>query len=97
MDSTVSFTHMALRRFMANECFPAMMKFTHIVTKLYSFCRNVYKRLKFLGNREISQLAALLFLAVWHGLHTGYYMCFFMEFLVMNAEKKVCVHIKNGS
>lgn len=31
----------------------------------------MYKRLKFLGNREISQFAALLFLAVWHGLHTG--------------------------
>lgn len=71
--------------------------------------RNVYKRLKFLGNRHISQSAALVFLAVWHGLHsgtsldfrlkvvlyfnivffTGYYLCFFIEFLIMNAEKQV--------
>jgi len=31
---------------------------------------------------------SLIFLAVWHGLHSGYYMCFFMEFLTMNAEKQ---------
>jgi len=43
----------------------------------------------------VSQFAALLFLAVWHGLHSGYYMCFFMEFLVMKLEKDVrrtCFH-----
>nr|CAD7573189.1 unnamed protein product [Timema californicum] len=51
--------------------------------------RYVYKRLKFMGNRYISQAAALMFLAVWHGLHTGYYMCFAMEFLVMKLEKDV--------
>jgi len=47
----------------------------------------VYKRLKFLNNRNVSALAALTFLAVWHGLHSGYYMCFFLEFLVNNFEK----------
>ncbi|XP_063220404.1 lysophospholipid acyltransferase 5 [Bacillus rossius redtenbacheri] len=47
----------------------------------------IYKRLKFMGNRYISQAAALVFLAVWHGLHSGYYMCFLMEFLVMKLEK----------
>nr|CAD7458743.1 unnamed protein product [Timema tahoe] len=51
--------------------------------------RYVYKRLKFMGNRYISQAAALMFLAVWHGLHSGYYMCFAMEFLVMKLEKDV--------
>ncbi|XP_037797486.1 lysophospholipid acyltransferase 5-like [Penaeus monodon] len=47
----------------------------------------VYKRLRFLNNRYISQAAALVFLAVWHGLHSGYYACFFMEFVVINLEK----------
>ncbi|XP_042872826.1 lysophospholipid acyltransferase 5-like isoform X2 [Penaeus japonicus] len=47
----------------------------------------VYKRLRFLNNRYISQFAALVFLAVWHGLHSGYYACFFMEFVVINFEK----------
>ncbi|KAK9737943.1 MBOAT, membrane-bound O-acyltransferase family [Popillia japonica] len=42
----------------------------------------VYKRLKFMNNRLISQAAALLFLAIWHGFHSGYYICFLFEFLV---------------
>lgn len=51
--------------------------------------RYVYKRLRFLNNRYISQVSALVFLAVWHGLHSGYYACFFMEFVVMNFERDV--------
>ncbi|KAK7867424.1 hypothetical protein R5R35_003848 [Gryllus longicercus] len=47
----------------------------------------VYKRLKFLGNRFISQAVALLFLAIWHGFHSGYYVCFLLEFIVMVMEK----------
>ncbi|KAJ8964232.1 hypothetical protein NQ314_005061 [Rhamnusium bicolor] len=47
----------------------------------------VYKRLKFLGNRQLSQFAALLFLAIWHGFHTGYYVCFFFEFIVIYMER----------
>ncbi|GIY54173.1 lysophospholipid acyltransferase 5 [Caerostris extrusa] len=49
----------------------------------------VYKRMKFLGNRYISQAAALMFLATWHGLHSGYYVCFMNEFIVMYFEKDV--------
>ena len=49
----------------------------------------IYKRLKFLGNRYISHGVALTFLAIWHGFHSGYYMCFLMEFIVMNFEKQV--------
>ncbi|CAL4063406.1 unnamed protein product, partial [Meganyctiphanes norvegica] len=47
----------------------------------------IYKRLRFLNNRYLSQIGALVFLAVWHGLHSGYYACFFMEFVVMKFEK----------
>ncbi|XP_068223260.1 lysophospholipid acyltransferase 5 isoform X2 [Palaemon carinicauda] len=53
----------------------------------------VYKRLRFLNNRYISQTAALVFLAVWHGLHSGYYACFFMEFVVMNFEKDLANYV----
>lgn len=49
----------------------------------------IYKRLKFLGNRQISQLATLVFLAVWHGFHSGYYVCFFFEFVVVYMERDV--------
>lgn len=53
----------------------------------------VYKRLKFLGNRQFSQLTALLFLSVWHGLHSGYYVCFFFEFLVIYMERDVSISV----
>lgn len=49
----------------------------------------VYKRLKFLGNKHASHLLTLMFLAVWHGFHSGYYMTFFMEFAFVVFEKEV--------
>lgn len=49
----------------------------------------VYKRLKFLNNRTISYAAALFFLAIWHGFHSGYYMSFFIEYLIVTTEKQV--------
>jgi lysophospholipid acyltransferase 5 len=47
--------------------------------------------LKFLGNKELSHFAALLFLAVWHGLHFGYYIAFFNEFLIVTRERDVSI------
>lgn len=48
----------------------------------------------------MSQGITLLFLAVWHGFHLGYYVCFFMEFIVMLFEKDVssgsnCIIVKS--
>ncbi|XP_013772014.1 lysophospholipid acyltransferase 5-like isoform X1 [Limulus polyphemus] len=51
--------------------------------------RYIFKRLRFLGNKLLSQAVTLLFLAMWHGLHSGYYVCFFNEFLVMKVERDV--------
>lgn len=51
--------------------------------------QHVYKRLKFLGNKYYSQGGVLLFLAVWHGLHSGYYVTFWHEFMVMLMERDV--------
>ncbi|XP_067645316.1 lysophospholipid acyltransferase 5 [Eurosta solidaginis] len=48
----------------------------------------VYKRLRFLNNRSISYAAALGFLAVWHGFHSGYYMAFFNEYITVTVEKQ---------
>jgi len=47
----------------------------------------IYKRLKFMNNRYISQGATLAFLAIWHGYHVGYFVTFFNEFMVINFEK----------
>jgi lysophospholipid acyltransferase 5 len=49
----------------------------------------VYKRLKFMDNRIISQVATLVFLSVWHGFHSGYHITFFTEFLTVNMEKEL--------
>ncbi|TRZ01736.1 hypothetical protein DNTS_032285, partial [Danionella cerebrum] len=50
--------------------------------------KHVFKRLRFLGNKLVSQMFTLLFLAIWHGLHSGYLICFSMEFLIVNVEKQ---------
>ncbi|GAA6229262.1 lysophospholipid acyltransferase 5 [Lates japonicus] len=50
--------------------------------------RHVFKRLKFLGNKTLSHVTTLLFLSIWHGLHSGYFMCFSMEFLIIIVERQ---------
>ncbi|GJQ83403.1 nes [Trypoxylus dichotomus] len=57
----------------------------------------IYKRLKFLNNRLLSQAGALLFLAIWHGFHTGYYVCFLFEFLVIYLEKDLVTTLKTNT
>ncbi|KAI7906541.1 MBOAT, membrane-bound O-acyltransferase family-domain-containing protein [Cokeromyces recurvatus] len=47
----------------------------------------VFKRLRFLGNKDLSQLGALLFLAIWHGFHFNYFQTFLLEFLFVVAER----------
>ncbi|XP_053146782.1 lysophospholipid acyltransferase 5 [Hemicordylus capensis] len=51
--------------------------------------RYIYKRLKFLGNKLLSQAISLFFLALWHGLHCGYLVCFQMEFLIVMVERQM--------
>uniref|UniRef100_A0A1L8D9C7 Lysophospholipid acyltransferase 5 n=2 Tax=Nyssomyia neivai TaxID=330878 RepID=A0A1L8D9C7_9DIPT len=67
-------------------------RFTHYIESFnvatnHWVARHIYKRLKFLGSREISQASTLFFLAVWHGFHSGYYVSFLMEFIVVYIEK----------
>jgi lysophospholipid acyltransferase 5 len=50
--------------------------------------RYVFKRLIFLGSRNLSSLGTLMFLAVWHGYHPGYFITFAMEFMDMEAERR---------
>ncbi|XP_072036791.1 lysophospholipid acyltransferase 5-like [Amphiura filiformis] len=49
----------------------------------------LYKRLKFLGNRYISQLCTMIFLAMWHGWYVGYYITFAFEMAVINFEQQM--------
>jgi len=51
--------------------------------------RYVFKRLMFLGNKNISLLISLIFLAIWHGFAVGYFMCFLLEFVDLEAERRL--------
>lgn len=51
--------------------------------------RHIYKRLIFLGNKNYSQALTLLFLAVWHGYHSGYYLTFVFEFVIIHIDRDV--------
>lgn len=51
--------------------------------------RYFFKRLRFLGNKNLSHFLSLMFLALWHGLFLGYFVCFFGEFVIMVMEKQV--------
>ncbi|CAG8494023.1 14894_t:CDS:2 [Acaulospora colombiana] len=63
---------------------------TNLWTKTY-----IFKRLIFLGNKNLSSVISLVFLALWHGLHSGYYMCFGLEFIDMEAEKRWTKRLEN--
>lgn len=72
--------------------FEGATKFNHYIESFncntnHFAAEYVYKRLKFLGNRNLSQLITLSFLAVWHGTQSGYYMTFFNEFIIIVMEK----------
>jgi lysophospholipid acyltransferase 5 len=54
---------------------------TNLWSKYY-----VFKRLKFLGSKELSQFGTLFFLAIWHGFHIMYFVTFLLEFLYVQCE-----------
>ncbi|XP_039764125.1 lysophospholipid acyltransferase 5-like [Pararge aegeria] len=73
--------------------FEGATKFQHYIDSFncntnYFAAEYVYKRLKFLGNRNLSQFFTLLFLALWHGTRSGYYMTFFNEFIIIYMDKE---------
>lgn len=55
---------------------------------VFDSCRYIFKRLRFLGNKNLSHFLTLMFLALWHGLFVGYFACFTGEFVIMMIEKQ---------
>ena len=55
------------------------------------WCKNyVYKRCRALGFfPTTSHLITLAFLAIWHGLCSGYFLCFFFEIFPITFEKQI--------
>ncbi|KAF7634751.1 hypothetical protein Mgra_00005785 [Meloidogyne graminicola] len=61
------------------------------------FAKNhIFKRLKWLGNKYYSHLITLLYLAVWHGYHLGYFLLFSFEFMCMIAQQQFYLFISFG-
>ncbi|XP_065842146.1 lysophospholipid acyltransferase 5-like [Oscarella lobularis] len=48
----------------------------------------IYKRLRFLNSKTLSQLGVMMFLSIWHGFHDGYFVAFFLcELPFVSAER----------
>lgn len=62
---------------------------TNLWVKVY-----IFKRLKFLNNKSLSQAGSLAFLAIWHGFHLNYFLTFIMEFLDVEAEEVLRKHLR---
>ncbi|XP_051262078.1 lysophospholipid acyltransferase 5 isoform X1 [Dicentrarchus labrax] len=58
--------------------------------------RHVFKRLKFLGNKSLSHVTTLIFLTIWHGLHSGYILCFSMEFFIITVERQALALVRDS-
>jgi len=52
--------------------------------------RYIFKRLMFLGNKNMSHILTLLFLSLWHGFYVGYVILFAIEFFLIIQERKLC-------
>eukprot|EP00128_Syssomonas_multiformis_P011090 Colp12_sorted_trinity150504_noHs@21343 len=76
------------RRYETSLSLQGLIESFNINTNLWSM-RYCFKRLRFLGNKNLSLLFTLLFLALWHGFHLGYFVTFLFEFYYMDVERKV--------
>uniref|UniRef100_A0A3B4ZAE4 Lysophospholipid acyltransferase 5 n=1 Tax=Stegastes partitus TaxID=144197 RepID=A0A3B4ZAE4_9TELE len=56
----------------------------------------VIARLKFLGNKTLSHVTTLFFLTIWHGLHSGYILCFTMEFFIITVERQALALVRDS-
>ena len=68
--------------------FNGLIKSFNISTNQWA-AKYIFKRLKFLNSKFISHICTLLYLAMWHGWRSGYYVTFTMEFLIMKMEWEV--------
>ena len=76
------------------EKFTDLVDCFNITTNVW--CKNyVYKRcLRAFNHKPLSHLITMGFLAIWHGLSSGYFLCFFFELFPITFEKEI-IHILN--
>merc|ERR1712141_31448 len=85
-----------LRLFESCSSFGELIKAFNINTNAWCMTY-IYKRCRFLSNQVLSQGITLAFLAIWHGFHSGYYLTFFYEFLVITFEKEFFWMVDNSA
>ncbi|CAH3036054.1 unnamed protein product [Pocillopora meandrina] len=74
--------------------FECAYRFQHVIdafnlkTNQWMF-RYLYKRLRFLGNKLLSHFLTLAFVALWHGIEPGFFLCFIGEFAVIVMEQQL--------
>ncbi|XP_078373059.1 lysophospholipid acyltransferase 5-like isoform X2 [Oculina patagonica] len=51
--------------------------------------RYLYKRLRFLGSKLLSHFLTLVFVALWHGIAPGFFLCFIGEFVIIVMEQQL--------
>uniref|UniRef100_A0A8C6WYG0 Lysophospholipid acyltransferase 5 n=1 Tax=Neogobius melanostomus TaxID=47308 RepID=A0A8C6WYG0_9GOBI len=88
-------TNMKVWLFETTPLFQGTIRSFNINTNAWA-ARNVFKRLKFVGNKTVSHVTTLFFLAIWHGLHSGYIMCFSMEFFIIIIERQAQALVRDS-
>ena len=59
------------------------------MSSFFFITRYLYKRLRFLGNKLLSHFLTLVFVALWHGIAPGFFLCFIGEFVIIVMEQQV--------
>ncbi|OUC39444.1 dedicator of cytokinesis, partial [Trichinella nativa] len=87
-----------LGRFELSASFQSIIDSFNYNTNKWAF-NYFFKRLKFLGNKMLSHLLTLLFLALWHGTYSGYFVCFLAEFLVamLNQHQQLKAKLQSST
>ncbi|CAI4229231.1 unnamed protein product [Auanema sp. JU1783] len=60
-----------------------------------TFAKNhLFRRLRWLNSKPLAHVATLMYLAIWHGYHLGYFLLFLFEFACMVAQEQLYALIK---
>ena len=81
-------SNVSIFHFETTATFRGIIESFNITTNQFAM-KYIFKRLKFLGSKMLSQLMTLFFLALWHGFSIGYYNTFALEFLIVKMETDV--------
>ncbi|GAB1603775.1 Hypothetical predicted protein [Argonauta hians] len=88
-----SMENIKLREFETSHTLYGLTKAFNVQTSTW-MVKYLMKRLKFLGNKELSKFVTFAYLALWHGLYSGYFNTFFLEFVMITAESFIVSRVK---